>query len=247
VGVVYEKAPALAIAVRCIDAARRQGWAPGFSRTTDTFISLSQRCAMANDNGADAFVSIHSDWVGAEGDGFKAIYRSTQGHRLSDALMRELDPLTVYKDVGVYADRRGLAVLRGTNTPATVVEVLSVAEPILTHEDFLTDVAEQIVEGLCRFYGEPYIGRGEDVKLDCLWVIVPGSDANLATVEKHAAEIGGNGLWCAEITPGTRWVHVRQGAKARAFLAKLDSYRAFKGKVQTMPTYVGSFADIQVQ
>ena len=160
VGLVHEEDVALAIVKKCMAAAERQGWKPGASRTKDVFIPLADRCRKANDAKADAFVSIHLDWSGAKGKGFAVIEpknaTATTG-RLSDTIFANLDPLTAYKDIGVYADRRGLAVLRGTRMPATLVEVLSVSDKQVKDPAFQDDVAEGIIRGLCAWYGTRYI------------------------------------------------------------------------------------------
>lgn len=163
VGVVKEKDPNLAITNLFVAGCKRQGWQAGATRADDRFVALSARCLKANAAGADAFVSFHADWTGAEGKGFQAIHNPTSanGYRLADTIFDELDPLTAYKDVGVYADRRGLAVLRGTNMPAAIIEVLSVAEATLADPVFQAAVAECAVKGLCRWYGETYVPPGK--------------------------------------------------------------------------------------
>ena len=160
VGVVKEKDVTLAISLKCQAAARRQGWSVGMTRTTDVFVALADRYRGANAANAQAFVSIHADWIGAKGAGFQVIKPNPSSggdNRLADRLFANLDPLTGYKDVGVYADRRGLAVLRGTNMPACIVEVLSVAEAVLAEDAFQSAVAERIVMGLCQWFGVDYV------------------------------------------------------------------------------------------
>lgn len=162
VGLVHEKNVALAITLLCIEAAKRQGFTPGATRTTDVFVGLNERCRLANAFGADAFVSIHLDWAGAKGKGFAVIHHpnSKPGKTLADTIMVNLDPMTDYKDIGVYADKRGLAVLRGTTMPAALVEVKSVGDQVVQSRAFQEAVAEEIVASLCAFYGVRYIGPG---------------------------------------------------------------------------------------
>jgi peptidoglycan hydrolase-like protein with peptidoglycan-binding domain len=165
VGVVHEEDVNLAITLKCLAAAKRQGWAPTATRTTDRTIQLSDRARKANANGATEFISIHADWVGAKGDGFAIItptnHDAKKSWRMGDYLMDELKPLTAYKDTGLYTDRRGLAVLRGTDMPACIVEVLSVGDKVLKDPKFQAEVAEQIIQGLCKFYGVAYVAPGK--------------------------------------------------------------------------------------
>lgn len=83
----------------------------------------------------------------------------------------------------------------------------------------------------------------EEPVMDCLFIIVTGSAANLGTVKAHAEAAK---LWASEVTPGELWVHARKGDRSDKLLAQLASYKAFRGgKVKTVPTYSGSFRDIK--
>jgi len=165
VGLVHEDDTNLAITLKCVAAAKRQGWDPFTTRTTDRTILLADRAKKANAEGADVFVSVHSDW--SKGfDGMAAItptnHDTKASWRLGDFILDELDPITAARDdVKLYTDRRGLAVLRGTGMPATIVEVLRVSDAKLKDPVFQTEVAEGIIQGLCRFYGVEYVQPGK--------------------------------------------------------------------------------------
>jgi hypothetical protein len=126
--------------------------------------------------------------------------------------------------------------------PATIIEVLSVAEARLADPAFQDAVAEHIIKGLCRWYDVPYVPvGGEDMLLDCTWVRVPGTKANLATAKKIA---DGRKMFAEVLTPGTLSIHVRND-KLEGLVAHLQGYTVFKGKMKLEPTYAGSFRDVK--
>lgn len=142
--------------------ARRQGWDVGASRDNNTFVDLYARTAKASAFHADAFVSIHSNSTGGKSEGFSDIYQPGNGksQKLADDIINRLDPLTSYKDIGPYADNRGLAVLRTAPMPAVLVEALSVdaatENGLLKRPDFQQQIADNIVHGIADYYGVAY-------------------------------------------------------------------------------------------
>ena len=112
----------------------------------------------ANSFGADAFVSIHHDWTGGQQ---AVIYansddaRETTSLRLADAInSRIVQVADTFPEGGIYADRRGLAVLKGTTMPAAIVEASRV------HDDYTLGImAAAVVEGIAAFFGVPFSGK----------------------------------------------------------------------------------------
>lgn len=159
-GGVLEKDAALSISKMVIKDAKRQGWSVRASRRTDKFIDLNERAARANAWKADAFVSVHSNSAGNKKVGHMTIYRSKGGNRLGKRIMKELNPLTSYKDIGNRSDVRGLAVLRGTQMPSVIVELLSVSSKaerkVLTDKGEQRKMAEAIVRGVAKSEGVKY-------------------------------------------------------------------------------------------
>jgi len=140
---------------------QRQGWATMTNPESDTHVELSERSARANAWGADAFVSCHCNAGG--GEGVESLYypSSRNGLRLADAIFTELAAYNEGPDRKCYADRRGLAVLRETHMPATIVEYLFVDDPEdaakLKEVAWLRGAAEATVRGLCRYFGTVYV------------------------------------------------------------------------------------------
>lgn len=160
-GTTTEKELNLLIGRKVYEAAARQGWTVGMTRWDDRFIPLPARPAAANAFGATAFVSIHSNSYGPRPQGNMTIYRSGAGAALGQQIMEEMDALTPYGDIGNRPDARGLAVLRGSHVPATLVEVLSLSSPEelaqIVNPDVQAAYAEAIVRGVADFHGIAYV------------------------------------------------------------------------------------------
>lgn len=140
--------------------ARRQGWSVAMTRAGDKFIPLTTRPAKATSYRADVFVSIHANSTGKKQQGAMTIYRTKQGKRLGQAIMRELDPITRYRDIGNRQDVRGLAVLRASKKPAVIVEVMSLSAPRerarIRDPKVQKRIAQAIVRGIAEYKGVKY-------------------------------------------------------------------------------------------
>jgi N-acetylmuramoyl-L-alanine amidase len=140
----------LRVEARVAALAKAQGWTVERTRSRDVFVTLQERYADANAEHADVFVSIHHDWEKGEQ---AVIYansndsRETKSHRLADTINRRInDPKDGIPNGGIYADRRGLAVLKGTNMPAVIVEVARVIDDYEVER-----MAKAIVQGICDY------------------------------------------------------------------------------------------------
>jgi len=98
-----------------------------FTRTTDIFIPLNERCRIQKDNKCELFISVHhngSDNKNAKG--FELIYAkgSKRGKLVAEIIHKEMLPLGMFgiKDRGFYEDTRGLAVLNGTSCVSIIIE-----------------------------------------------------------------------------------------------------------------------------
>ncbi|UZN53001.1 N-acetylmuramoyl-L-alanine amidase [Bacillus paralicheniformis] len=130
------------------------------TRSTDVFYELSKRASMANQWGADLFVSVHANAGG--GTGFETFrYPGTAGKtlELQKALHNEI--LTTMKAYGQIADRglkqANLAVVRETRMPAVLTENLFIDRKEdadrLKDSGFLKAVGEAHARGIAKYLG----------------------------------------------------------------------------------------------
>ncbi|WP_346206827.1 N-acetylmuramoyl-L-alanine amidase [Caldifermentibacillus hisashii] len=127
------------------------------SRTGDTYPSLSERAKMANDWGADYFVSIHINSGG--GTGFESyVYTSVNSATVA---YQNVIHAEIIKAIGGVKDRgkkrANYAVLRETNMPAILTENLFIDNANdakkLRQDSFLNQVAQGHVTGLVKAIG----------------------------------------------------------------------------------------------
>lgn len=129
-----------------------------YSRTDDINLSLSERARLANEWGADYFVSIHCNsnvnpiYTGTETFFYRTGIRAESFARtVNDALVAEIGT----KNLGIYA--ANFAVLRLTNMPAILVELAFLSNPAeaeqLASPAFRERCAVGISNGILEFVG----------------------------------------------------------------------------------------------
>ncbi|MBW7652034.1 N-acetylmuramoyl-L-alanine amidase [Anoxybacillus sp. ST4] len=130
------------------------------TRTGDQTLTLSQRAKMANDWGADVFISVHIN--AGKGTGFETyVYNGGVSSRtvaLQNVLHNEI--LTTMRQFGNITDRgkkrANYAVLRETKMPAVLTENLFIDSNDAKHlqnEAFLKAVGEAHARGVAKFLG----------------------------------------------------------------------------------------------
>ncbi|MEE6132781.1 N-acetylmuramoyl-L-alanine amidase [Priestia flexa] len=131
------------------------------TRTTDVFLSLSERASRANAWGADAFMSIHVNAGG--GTGYEDYIYT--GRRVSSVSLRNAVHDEVKKIISGYNHpNRGrktasYAVLRRTNMPAVLTEIAFIDRAadatLLKNESFLQNIAYAYAKGMATFLNLP--------------------------------------------------------------------------------------------
>lgn len=129
------------------------------TRTTDVFLSLTQRTDNANAWGADAFVSIHCNSGGGWGfETFRQIgVNDAETTGLQNAIHKHV--MGFYKNHGI-VDRgtksKDLHVLRESHMIACLTENLFMDNPEITkfnNADFMRSVAKAHAEGIAEYFG----------------------------------------------------------------------------------------------
>lgn len=123
-----EKSLALDTARRLADCLRRSGFHVIETRTSDVFIPLGGRVAVANRTGRAVFVSIHYNWARRTGaHGIEIYYHSLRSKRLAANILREAT--RAYRTDNRGIKNRGFYVLRNNSRPAVLCELGFVSNP----------------------------------------------------------------------------------------------------------------------
>ncbi|MDY0938758.1 N-acetylmuramoyl-L-alanine amidase [Priestia megaterium] len=131
------------------------------TRTTDTFLSLSQRASQANSWGADAFMSIHVNAGG--GTGYEDyVYRSASNasKTFQSIVHGQVQPtLLSYNHPNRGRKSANYAVLRLTNMPAVLTEIAfidnSTDAALLQNAAFLKSMGESYAKGIAVYLNLP--------------------------------------------------------------------------------------------
>lgn len=154
-----EKNVVLDISLRLKELLEKEGFKVYMTREDDKHISLNDRCDIANEIEAAAFVSIHAD-AHAKGDieGIQVLY-SPEGSRdnktfatiMKNSLIKELNT----SDQGII-ERTKSIVLRDTKMPAISLGVGFLTNPreekLLGQEDYKQKCAEGAYNGILEYF-----------------------------------------------------------------------------------------------
>lgn len=154
---VAEKWIALDVANRVAQKLQNSGIDIVMTRDSDYFVELSDRAKIANNAGADVFVSIHCNSAGPEVRGTEVWCYSgaAEDGRLAKAIHNRLMKRTGFHDRGVKEE--SYAVLRLTKCPAALVELGFISntgeEKTMMGFDYQDAASTAIVEGIKEFAG----------------------------------------------------------------------------------------------
>jgi N-acetylmuramoyl-L-alanine amidase len=120
---IPEKGYALDVAQRLDSALRRSGFRTVMTRKGDYFVTLGDRCAIANRNSKAVFVSIHFNGApNRDASGIETYYyKGRESAALASAIHKKVLSSTGAENRWVRS--RGLYVLRHTNMPSVLCEL----------------------------------------------------------------------------------------------------------------------------
>lgn len=153
---VTEAEKALDISERLVDKLEDEGYNVVLTRDDDSFVDLTERAEIANDEDADIFISVHLNAAGPSAEGSEVFYYDTN---YSDDLAGEIQDEFVSRlgteDRGIKQD--SFTVLTQTEMPAVLVEPLFLTNPdefeMVKEESTREDIAEAIVDGVISYDG----------------------------------------------------------------------------------------------
>ncbi len=148
---MYESELNLDIANRVERILLKKGFDVSKSRNADENVRLGTRARLANEWGADYFVSIHANALDIESvSGLEAFYykMGTISEELSDAILLEMEKETNARNLG--SKERNLAVVRLTNMPATLLEVGFLTNTLEAEKLATDEYREKVATGIAR-------------------------------------------------------------------------------------------------
>jgi N-acetylmuramoyl-L-alanine amidase len=160
---IYDKDIALAIASKLRAALEAHGSRVVMTRLRDINVPLEDRTRLANEVGADVFISIHNDSAAQTNtySGTTTYYHSNsaEGRKLARCVEKELSIVSGMRDRGAMTDTSmypiGFSVLRDTSMPAVLCEVgyLNNAKDRakLLNPAFQQRVAEAVCNGIRNY------------------------------------------------------------------------------------------------
>ena len=154
----------LDVAKRTVQILKDKGYNVVATRTSNKSVSLGGRCKIANEADAELFVSIHSNAMGEgreEVNGTMVFYGAAKdkeepwvaSKKLASNILNYLYKAIDTLDLGVQVGDE-LAVIRGTNAPAVLVELAFITNEDdrekLMDEDYRQKAAEAIADGIIK-------------------------------------------------------------------------------------------------
>lgn len=189
---VQEKHICLAIGLKLRDALEDCGVNVIMTRDSDRDVGLYDRTKLANDNGADLFISIHNDSNGRPNSvsGTSVYYHmgDASSRALAACVVQAIRAVSGLPSRGALSDgilyANGLAVLRTSKMPAILCEVAYINHnrdrALLVNPSFQKKIALAIVRGIRNYIeGRPQDDRPvevERVDADSLQEPEPGED-----------------------------------------------------------------------
>ncbi|MEM6910287.1 MAG: N-acetylmuramoyl-L-alanine amidase [Verrucomicrobiota bacterium] len=153
-GGVKEKELNLSVALRLKHLLESRGKRVVLTRSSDRFVSLEERCRIANRYHRSLFLSLHfnaAPRLGARG--IETFYYGRRGRQLADQVHAHLLEGVDFYDRGI--KRKRFHVLRGTRAPAVLVELGFLSNPverkICAHPAYHDIVARQLALAVLRY------------------------------------------------------------------------------------------------
>ena len=151
-----EKDVVLKVGLKVRDLLKNYGYTVVMTKTTDKYVSLQERCDIANNSDADFFISIHNNSFSdssANGTETYSFFPNDLGGQLAKSIQTKLvSTLGRYNRGHKTAD---FYVLRNTKMPAALAELAFISNPkeesLLRTDEFQTKAAKAIVDGILGF------------------------------------------------------------------------------------------------
>lgn len=153
---LQEKDVVLKVALKVRDLLESYGYTVIMTRTTDVYLSLQERCDIANNNDADLFISIHNNSFSdpsANGTETFSYLPNDEGGQVAKLMQSKLIEALGLRNRG--HKTADFYVLRNTKMPAVLTELAFISNPkeeaLLKTDEFQTKSAKAIVDSIIGF------------------------------------------------------------------------------------------------
>lgn len=153
---LQEKDVVLKVALKVRDLLESYGYTVIMTRTTDVYLSLQERCDIANNNDADLFISIHNNSFSdpsANGTETFSYLPNDEGGQVAKVMQSKLIAALGLRNRG--HKTADFYVLRNTKMPAVLTELAFISNPkeeaLLKTDEFQTKSAKAIVDSIIGF------------------------------------------------------------------------------------------------
>lgn len=150
---LQEKDIVLKVSLKVRDLLESYGYTVVMTRTTDVYLSLQERCDIANNSQADLFISIHNNSFSdpsANGTETFSYFPNDTGGQVAKSIQSKLIDALGLRNRGHKTS--DFYVLRNTNMPAALTELAFISNPreeaLLNTDEFQTKAARAIVDGI---------------------------------------------------------------------------------------------------
>lgn len=147
-----EKDITLSVALKLNALLEKQGIETKMSRSTDTYLTINERYQLANDWGADYFISIHCN--AAKGTGSETLYYKVNSKSYAQTIQKSFIEQIGTRDRGVkYRD--DLGVIKWANMPALLIELafIDTAADAVILKEKQDEMAQAIAKGFFTLLG----------------------------------------------------------------------------------------------
>ncbi|MGN0298433.1 MAG: N-acetylmuramoyl-L-alanine amidase [Lachnospiraceae bacterium] len=204
-----EKDDVLALALAVGEILEDNGISVAYTRTTDVYDSPYQKAMIANQSGADFFLSLHrnSTETPGSGTGVDALVYENQGipAEMGTNINRELEQLG-FRNNGI-TERPGLVVLRRTQMPALLMEVGFINNP--NDNAIFDEQFEAIAQAIANGVMETIKNESDDE--DTLYRVQVGAYRNRALANQLLNQLTSEG-YPAFLIYEDGWYRVQVGA-----------------------------------
>ena len=161
---VIEKNVALNAVLSIGELLKKQGFDVIYTRNSDVYVNLNERCRIANFKNVDLFISVHiNSATNTNAKGTETLCYSK--NKFAEIVQKNLISVLKTNDRGL-KERKDLAVLNGTKMTAVLLELGFLSNKdeanLIKSSLFIDNVTTAVVKSVCLYFGVTFKGYAND-------------------------------------------------------------------------------------